>query len=197
MKILIGLGNPEIKYDNTRHNAGFMLLDKIQKVWEFPDFEFNKKFNSQISLASSPFGRGCRVLATGEGDGVEDNKILLIKPRTFMNLSGVSVKAILDFYKLTPDDIIVIHDDIDIPLGKYKIATDSSSAGHNGVQNIIDNLGTQKFRRIRVGIGKTPEEKESCPISGHDFVLGKFSYTEIETIEKISEDILEEIDKLL
>ncbi|PIP28434.1 MAG: aminoacyl-tRNA hydrolase [Candidatus Moranbacteria bacterium CG23_combo_of_CG06-09_8_20_14_all_35_22] len=223
MKIIIGLGNPQIKYEFTRHNAGFFMLDKIQEKFNFPAFEFNKKFNSEISLASSPFGRGCRVLATGEGAGVEDNKILLIKPQTFMNLSGVSVKAILDFYKLSPGDIIVIHDDIDIPLGKYKIAVDSSSAGHNGVQNIIDQLGTQKFRRIRIGIGKTPEEKEACQISAHpprarldstikskrvdersssrveadSYVLEKFTSAELKTIKKISEDILEEIRKFL
>lgn len=180
MILLIGLGNPDKKYENTRHNAGFMLIDKIQKIWEFPDFEFNKKFNAEISK-----------------NNLEEKEILLVKPQTYMNLSGVSVKAILDFYKLTPDDIIVIHDDVDIPLGKYKIAVDSSSAGHNGVQNIIDQLGTQKFRRIRIGVGQSVGEALVCRLNAHDFVLEKFTASELETIEKISEDILEEIYKLL
>ncbi|KKP80224.1 MAG: hypothetical protein A2271_02860 [Candidatus Moranbacteria bacterium RIFOXYA12_FULL_35_19] len=197
MKIIIGLGNPEKKYELTRHNAGFFMADKIQEKFNFPAFEFNKKFNSEVSLSSSPFGRGCRVLATGEGAGEENEKILLVKPQTYMNLSGTAVKLILDFYKLTPEDILIIHDDIDIPLGKYKIAVDSSSAGHNGVQNIIDQLGTQKFSRIRIGIGKALEEKEVCQISMHSYVLEKFTSTELKTIKKISEDILEEIRKFL
>jgi len=195
MILLIGLGNPEKKYELTRHNAGFMLLEKIQKTWEFPDFEFNKKFNAEISINNLPLLNKERV--RGEVVGSENNKILLIKPQTFMNLSGVSVKAILDFYKLSPDDIIVIHDDIDIPLGKYKIATDSSSAGHNGVQNIIDQLGTQKFRRIRIGAGEQKEGALVCKLNAHDYVLGKFSPEELETIEKISEDILKEVKKII
>lgn len=180
MKIIIGLGNPQIKYELTRHNAGFMMLDKLQATLELPDFEFNKKFNAEISK-----------------NNLEEKEILLAKPQTYMNLSGVSVKAILDFYKLSPDDIIVIHDDIDIPLGKYKIATDSSSAGHNGVQNIIDQLGTQKFRRIRIGIGQEKEGALVCRLGVHDFVLEKFTPQELETTKKISEDILDELKKLL
>jgi len=204
MKIIIGLGNPGEKYINTRHNVGFMLIDKLKQEWNFPDFEFNKKFNAEISiksnysLSSSPAGgRGCRVLTTGEEKSEKDNRIMLVKPQTFMNLSGTSIRAILDFHKITPENLIVVHDDVDVALGKYKVATDSSSAGHNGVQNIIDQLGTQEFCRIRVGIGKTPEEKESCPISAHDFVLSKFSTEELEKIEKISGEILKKIEKLL
>ncbi|HRY82302.1 MAG TPA: aminoacyl-tRNA hydrolase [Candidatus Moranbacteria bacterium] len=193
MKIIIGLGNPEKKYENTRHNTGFLMLDKIKEKWNFPEFEFNKKFDAEISK--------------GE---INNKEILLVKPQTFMNLSGTAVKSILDFYKLTPEDIVVIHDDIDIALGKYKIATDSSSAGHNGVQNIIDQLGTQKFKRIRVGIGQSVGEALVCRLDTHpprvdetsprveagDFVLEKFSAEELETIKKISENILGEIEKL-
>ena len=187
MKILIGLGNPEKKYEFTRHNAGFMLLDKLQSKWEFPAFEFNKKFNAEISKSKLP-------LLNKERAGGE---VVLAKPQTFMNLSGTAVKAILDFYKLSPDDILVIHDDIDIPLGKYKIATDSSSAGHNGVQNIIDQLGTQKFHRVRIGLGQEKEGALVCRLGVHDFVLEKFTPQELEKIKKISEDILDEIKKLL
>lgn len=208
MTIIIGLGNPEKKYNDTRHNIGFSVLDKIQKSWEFPEFEINKKFNAEISknnlslsLRSRLRGRSnleiSNEIAASPTAPRNDDVLLLVKPQTYMNLSGTAVKAILDFYKLVPDDIIIIHDDIDIPLGKYKIATDSSSAGHNGVQNIIDQLDTQKFRRIRIGVGQEKEGALVCRLNAHDFVLEKFTPKELETIKKISEDILEEIKKFL
>ena len=133
--IIAGLGNPGEKYDDTRHNIGFAMVDKLQEHWNFPAFGFNKKFQAEVS----------------EGNHASQ-KLLLLKPQTFMNLSGAAVRAILDFYKLTPADIIVIQDDIDIALGTFKVATDSRSAGHNGVQNIIDQLGTQQFTRLRLGV---------------------------------------------
>jgi len=114
-----------------------------------------------------------------------------------MNLSGTAVRSLLDFFKLTPDDIIVIQDDLDLALGTYKIATDSRSAGHNGVQNLIDQLGTQKFTRLRIGIGETTTDEPLCRLGAHDFVLDKFSETETEKLKKISDDILNEIKKLL
>jgi PTH1 family peptidyl-tRNA hydrolase len=203
MKIIIGLGNPEKEYAGTRHNAGFFFADKIKASWHFPEFEFNKKMNSEVSkgFAPSPFPKG------RDGEGFSKKEILLAKPQTFMNLSGEATKNILDFYKLTPDDIIVIHDDLDIAIGKYRIATDSSSAGHNGVQNLIEKLGTQKFKRIRIGIGtedKTSEPdahlpRQSCPTVAEagDFVLQKFSSEEMEKIENLSLTILEELQKLL
>ncbi|EKE16101.1 MAG: hypothetical protein ACD_11C00030G0009 [uncultured bacterium] len=176
MKIIIGLGNPGKQYENTRHNAGFILLDKIREDFALPDFVFNKKFNSEMS----------------EGEyQIQDTKckIMLVKPQTFMNLSGKSVRAILDFYKLSPADIIVIHDDLDIKLGTFKIATNSSSAGHNGVQNIIDTLGTQEFQRLRIGIGQETTNEPSCRIGAHDFVLGKFSNEELKKILELSKEI--------
>jgi len=180
MKIIIGLGNPGEQYQNTRHNIGFQIVDKIQQEFSFPDFEPNKKFQAAISK--------------GE---IDSREVLLVKPQTFMNLSGESVRAILDFYKLSATDIVVIHDELDLALGRYKIATDSSSAGHNGVQNIIDQLGTQKFSRIRIGVGEEREGAPVCRLGAHDFVLGKFSDEEQEKIEKLSADILQEIQKLL
>ena len=187
MKIIIGLGNPGKEYENTRHNIGFFFVDKLRELWNFSDWEFNKKFNAEIS-------KSIYELRT------KNQELLLAKPATYMNLSGEAVQAILTFYKLTPDDIIVIHDDLDIAVGKYKIATDSSSAGHNGVQNIIDTLGTQKFKRIRIGIGteaSTEDSAEKCRLGAHDYVLDKFSEEEVEQIKKIFEDILSEIKKLL
>lgn len=178
MKLIIGLGNPGEKYKNTRHNVGFEFLDKLKQELDFPEFEFNKKFNAEISKDIYE---------------IQDTKyeILLIKPQTFMNLSGVAVKSILDFYKLSPDDILVIHDDKDIALGEYRLATDSSSAGHNGVQNIIDNLGTQNFKRIRIGVGVETD------LPSDVFVLQKFSDEELEIIKKVLSDVLEEVKKSL
>lgn len=173
MLIIFGLGNPGEKYAKTRHNVGFILLEKIREEFGFSDFEFAKKFNAQISKGK-----------------IGEKEVLLAKPLTFMNESGSTVRAILDFYKLTPEDILVIHDDLDIVLGEMRLAVDSRSAGHNGVQNIIDRLGTQKFKRIRVGISKPPEEKTSCPLSAHDFVLGEFSHEELEKIENVFPEVL-------
>jgi PTH1 family peptidyl-tRNA hydrolase len=181
MKLIIGLGNPGKQYENTRHNAGFMMVDKIKENYNFPDFEFNKKFDANVSVGNA------NLRST-------DEKIILAKPQTFMNNSGNSVRAILDFYKLTPKDIIVIHDDIDLTLGKYKITDDSGSAGHNGVQDIIDKIDTKDFKRIRIGIAN---ENLRSVIDPADFVLQKFSEEELEIIENISGEIIEEIGKLL
>lgn len=178
MKLIIGLGNPGKQYENTRHNVGFMILDEIQKAFSFPEFQMNKKFNSLISKGTYEI-RDTRY------------EILLVKPQTFMNLSGIATKNILDFYKLSPDDILVIHDDKDIALGTYRAADDSSSAGHNGVQNIIDELGTQKFKRIRVGIGAETN------LPAEVFVLQKFSDDELKTIKGVLEKVLEEVKKYL
>ena len=171
VKIIIGLGNPGKKYNNTRHNVGFMAIDKLQEKWGFPDFEFNKKFEAELSVGNKNFY-----------SLPEENKIILAKPQTFMNLSGQTVKAILDFYKLTPKDIIIIHDDLDLILGKYKIALDSSAAGHNGVQDIIDTLGTKEFHRIRIGIAN---EDLRTKIDSKNFVLQKFKDEETKTIKKV------------
>jgi len=185
MQLIIGLGNPGKKYTETRHNIGFVFTEKLKAAWDFPDFEMNTKFNAEISKKKF---------------GTQDSEfIILVKPWTFMNNSGDSVRAILDFYKLAPDDIIVIHDDLDIALGEYRIATDSSSAGHNGVQDIIDKLGTQKFKRIRIGIGRPkniPGDLSAEALAkAEDYVLQKFSPEEMEKIESVSENILEEIKK--
>lgn len=182
MKIIVGLGNPGQQYENTRHNIGFAIVDQLHSHFDFPQFSFHKKFNAETSEGISP---------------LHADKLLLVKPQTFMNLSGSCVRAILDFYKLTPDDIIIIQDDIDLEIGTFKIATDSRSAGHNGVQNIIDTLGTQKFARLRIGIGATPTDESSCKLGVHDFVLGKFFPEENEKNNHLFANILEALKKLL
>ncbi len=129
MTIIIGLGNPGKRYTNTPHNIGFEIIDKFAKENNFPEFKLSKKFNALVS---------------------ESNNILLAKPQTFMNESGKSVKKICG--GPSSADLIVVHDDIDLPLGKIRISKNRGSAGHKGVESIIKELGTKKFIRIRIGV---------------------------------------------
>jgi len=165
MKLIIGLGNPGSKYQGTRHNIGFMVINKISD-----DFNFKSIFNAEISK---------KIL--------KDQKIILVKPQTFMNNSGQSIKSIIDYYKISIKNIIIIHDDIDLNLGEIKIQENCSSAGHKGVQSIIDTIGTKDFTRIRIGIKPTSQEES---INTEKFVLQKFTPEEEiiiqETIEKVA-----------
>ena len=167
MKLIIGLGNPGNKYKKTRHNIGFMVIDEITTNFQFPIFNFKSIFNAEISK---------KIL--------KDEKIILVKPQTFMNNSGRAVKAIIDYYKITTEDIIVIHDDIDLNLGEIKIQQNRSSAGHNGVQSIIDSIGTKDFTRIRIGIKPINQE---ISIDTEKFVLQKFIKEEKEIIQETIE----------
>jgi PTH1 family peptidyl-tRNA hydrolase len=200
MLILIGLGNPGEKYTGTRHNVGFEFLDKLKTEWNFPDFQLEKKFNAEISKDSLP------LLPSGEGarraDEGKEQEILLVKPQTFVNLSGQAVLNILHFYKILPENILILHDDLDLPLGTFRLAEDSRSAGHNGVQNIIDQLGTQKFKRLRIGIKldsetDLPVESASEAAKAEVFVLQKFSAEEKEKIEKLFPEVLEKIKEII
>lgn len=146
MKLIVGLGNPGLKYKNTWHNAGFMAVDLLAKNG-FSKFKKDKKFNAEIA----------------EGN-IANEKVILAKPLTFMNNSGQAVQAIANFYKINPEDIWVVHDEIDIPISKLRISFDASAAGNNGIKSIINSLATQKFVRFRLGIrpqdeNKTPTEK--------------------------------------
>lgn len=171
MKLIIGLGNPGEKYKKNRHNSGFILIDELKEDLDFPDFEFSKKFDAEIS----------------EGN-VGEEKIFLAKPQTFMNNSGNAVQKIISFYKLTPDDITIVHDDLDIDLGKIKISNDSGAAGHNGVQDIIDKIGTQNFKRFRIGI-EGEEKRKTRIIPGDVFVLQDFSDEELKNIKNLAKEI--------
>jgi PTH1 family peptidyl-tRNA hydrolase len=186
MKIIIGLGNLGTEYENTRHNAGFLCLDFFQKEFNFGSFTLDKKMSAEISTGT-----------------LEQEKVLLVKPTTFMNNSGIATQALIQFYKLSPSDILILHDDLDISLGTYKRTSSSRAAGHNGVQNIIDTLGTQDFFRIRLGIsrplveprqqaGRPQDDNKTC-ISPHDYVLQKFPSEELSQLEEIFPKIKEEI----
>lgn len=175
MKLIIGLGNPGEKFEETRHNVGFLTVDAISKKMSCSTFNLQQKFNAEISQGI-----------------INNEKIILLKPQTFMNTSGESVRNIIDYYKINPENIIVIQDDLDIFLGKYKISTNKNSGGHKGIQSIIDCLETKNFTRSRIGImienKKTPTEK---------FVLEKFSKNEMIIIEEVIEKIVKEVLVLL
>ena len=152
MKIIVGLGNPEKKYENTYHNLGFACVDKTA---EYLSVDFSKQ--------------KCRALIAETKIGGE--KVLLVKPLTYMNLSGESVREILHFYKASPSDIIVIYDDFDLPKGSIRIRKSGSAGTHNGMRNIVKELGTENFARIRVGF--KPEGEIKIPLI--DLVLSKIS----------------------
>lgn len=173
MRLIIGLGNPGKKYEKTRHNAGFILLDFIQKKSKSKNWSLSKKFNAKISECS-----------------IHEQKILLAKPMTFMNNSGQAVVLIMEYYNISPSDILVIHDDKDIPLGTKKIQTDRGHAGHNGIKSIIDHIGTKDFTRIRIGIASKNgiEMKDAVK-----HVLGKFGMLERRYLKSVGEEIYSDI----
>ncbi len=170
MKLIIGLGNPGEQYKKTRHNLGFAAIDTLAKELEINDWQFKKQFNALISEAN-----------IGE-------KIVLAKPQTFMNKSGLSVKSLADYF--SPEYILVIHDEMDLPLGEFKLQENRGSAGHKGVQSIIDCLKSQNFNRLRIGINNKAE------IETEAFVLQKFTEEEQEIVAKTVKEAVEVIKNL-
>lgn len=151
MKLIVGLGNPGKKYDKTRHNVGFEIIDKCQR-------------NLNIELDQAKF-KGAYGFTK-----IESEKVLLLKPLTYMNLSGESIVPLMNYFKIDKDQLLVIYDDLDLPAGKIRLRQKGSPGGHNGMKSIVQHLGTDQFNRIRVGIGR-PEPGVAIP----DYVLGKFS----------------------
>jgi peptidyl-tRNA hydrolase, PTH1 family len=179
-KLIVGLGNPGRGYSANRHNIGFLCLNHFAKEARI---EFAKKQNwARVGL--------------GKAAGYS---LVLAKPQTYMNASGESVAALMRRYSLTLDDLVVVHDDLDLPLGKVRIRRGSSAAGHNGIKSIIANLGSQDFVRIRVGIGRPEAPRESGEQPIVDYVLGDFSTREKELlpeiINKVSAAILTLLEK--
>jgi PTH1 family peptidyl-tRNA hydrolase len=157
MILIVGLGNPGKKYSHTRHNIGFQILGDFREKNNFSAFRISKKFQAEISE-----------------NKIANKKIVLAKPQTFMNESGKAVKALVNFYKTAPENLWIIHDDIDIPLGKIRISKGRTSAGHKGVQSTINELKTKNFTRIRIGISP----KNGKPKNTERFVLQKFTKEE-------------------
>lgn len=167
IKLIIGLGNPGEKYLKTRHNIGFILLDLLADEYS-AKFNKNQTLNSEIAEVS-----------------LEGEKIILCKPQTFMNNSGQAVSKIVNYYKIDLKDILIIQDELDLPFGKIRISADSSSAGHKGIQSIINFLGTKNFKRLRFGINNN---ESSLP--PEIFVLKNFSKEELTSIQNFDTEAI-------
>jgi peptidyl-tRNA hydrolase, PTH1 family len=165
ISLIVGLGNPGAKYDHTRHNIGFDLIDRLAKRWQISITE-QRRFQGEV----------------GEGL-VAGKRIRLLKPSTFMNKSGQSVRAVLDWYKLEPQQVLVLYDDMDLPVGRLRIRFSGSAGGHNGMKSLIAHLGTQDFPRLRVGISKSAEAGVAKDTISH--VLGKFAPEELRILPEV------------
>lgn len=161
MFIIAGLGNPKKEYDNTRHNVGFALIDALAEKYNISVMDVKHK------------------ALTGKGM-INGEKVLLVKPLTYMNLSGESIRAVVDYYKVNPaSDLIVVSDDISLNPGQIRVRKKGSAGGHNGLKNIIQHLGSEAFLRIRIGVGEKPAGYDLA-----DYVLGHFSKEEKPLIEE-------------
>ncbi len=173
MKLIIGLGNPGTEYFDTRHNIGFKAIDALGDHYHI---NINKrKFRAEY----------------GEGK-VGDKKVILVKPQTYMNLSGESVKAFATWYKIKQKDILIIYDDVSLPPGKLRIRIKGSAGGHNGIKSIIQHLGSEEFERIKVGIGEKPQGWNLA-----DYVLSRFTSADMKSIEETMEELVGAVDLML
>jgi PTH1 family peptidyl-tRNA hydrolase len=160
--LVVGLGNPGAEYAKTRHNAGFLLVEKLAARWK-TDWALEKKFNARVARAEQ-----------------DQRRVLLSEPQTFMNSSGESVGPLVGFYRVPLKHVLVAVDDADLPFGEIRLRPSGSSGGHHGLESIEEHLGTREFARLRIGIGRKDSVRE---ITG--YVLGKFSAAESELAEKI------------
>ena len=166
MKLFVGLGNPGAEYAKTKHNVGFMLADKLADKLSADNWR--EKFNA---LVAETFFNG--------------EKILIVKPQTFMNLSGEAVAPIMNFYKICAENLIVAHDDMDLPLGMIRLRPKGSGGGHHGIESIIRHLGEENFPRIRIGVGRPPK---NWTVNNH--VLSPFNQDDAEIISKTVEELV-------
>lgn len=170
MYLIAGLGNPTARYEKTRHNVGFDVIDAIAGKY---NIEMNQK-------------KGKAICGSGY---IEGQKVLLVKPQTYMNLSGDSIRALMDFYKLEPEtDLIVIFDDISLEPGNIRIRRKGSAGGHNGIKDIIAKTGSDGFSRIKVGVGQKPQDWDLA-----DYVLSRFSEGEREKVEEAFSEAVEAV----
>ena len=191
MILIIGLGNPGEKYKNTRHNIGFRIIDKFSKRNNFPEFEMSQKFKSLITEKT-----------------LLHKKIIIAKPQMFMNESGKAVRKIINYRlpivnktsinKFSNENLIIIHDDIDIVLGKIRISQEKNSAGHKGIESIIKEIGTKNFTRFRVGIKTASSEQQTANNIGVEkFVIERFRKDEEEIIGGVIEKTIDAIEMYL
>ena len=175
MKIIVGLGNPGDKYKGTRHNIGFMVINELASKHNI-NGKSETKFNA--------------IVGKGSIDGIE---VLIVQPLTYMNLSGQALAKILNWYKLSIDDLLVVYDDMSLDIGRIRFKGNGSDAGHNGIKSIIENLGGNKnFSRLKVGIGPDPGG-----ILRESYVIGKFTPQEIEILDKLVPICVEGIELFL
>ena len=170
--LIVGLGNPGRQYARTRHNAGFMAVEKLALLWR-AEWAAEKKFKSRVARAE----RG-------------ERKLLLCEPETFMNLSGEAVRPLCEFYRVTPERLLVIVDDADLPFGQIRMRARGSSGGHHGLESISQHLGTQDFPRLRLGIGR--EDPSLREIT--DYVLAQFGAADAELLEKVMTRACEQVE---
>ncbi|MBI3103674.1 aminoacyl-tRNA hydrolase [Candidatus Daviesbacteria bacterium] len=193
MKLIVGLGNPGEKYANVRHNLGFMVVDELVKKldvgsgkldFEVRSWKFENKFKSEI----------LRFAQNDKGG------VMLVKPQTYMNNSGLAVKLLTTYYNLQPVDIIVIHDELDLPLGKIKVRMGGAAAGHHGVESIIKALDTDQFIRVRLGIGNIKTqlaERKREHVNAEKFVLEPFMHSEKSQVKHMLKQAIKALDLLL
>lgn len=174
MYIIVGLGNPGRQYENTRHNIGFRCIDRLAEKYNISVLECKHK---------ALIGKGY----------IEGQKVILVKPQTFMNLSGESVRDVLNFYKVEPDtQLIVIYDDISLAVGALRIRKKGSAGGHNGIKNILAQIGTDVFKRIKIGVGEKPKGYDLA-----DYVLGHFTQAENKEMDMACDRAVEAISLLV
>jgi PTH1 family peptidyl-tRNA hydrolase len=179
VQLIVGLGNPGSKYAGTRHNVGFEVVDQLSKRWQIGLREA-RKFQGEY----------------GAGFVLPQQKVSLLKPLTFMNRSGQAVRAVVDWLKLAPGSVLVVYDDMDLPVGKLRMRLSGSAGGHNGMKSIISHLGTQEFPRMRIGIGSaTQQDERDQAVVSH--VLGNFSKPERQTIDEVVEVAVRAVEKAL
>jgi len=178
MILIAGLGNPGRKFQKTRHNLGFRAVENLKfKIENFSNWKLEKRFQAEISQGK-----------------IANQRIVLVKPQTFMNNSGKAVTKLTKNYKLKTKNLFVVHDDLDLPLGKIRISVGRSSASHKGVQSIIDELETKNFVRFRIGIRPQKSKKQRPVLCPTDFVLQKFNKEEEKIVKKIIKKTIEAIE---
>lgn len=179
MKLVVGLGNPGEKYEGIRHNLGFKILDELVKKLNLVDWTMEDKFKAEIIKASD---------------------LILVKPQTYMNNSGLAIKLLTTYYKIPATDVIIIHDELDLPLGKIKVRMGGAAAGHHGVESIIKELGTDQFIRVRLGVGNLrtqSSEHKHAHVTVEKFVLEPFMSGEHSQVKHMIKQAIKALDLLL
>jgi len=177
--IIAGLGNPGSRYQDTRHNIGFFVVDRLAQRWG--NAPFREKFHGEVALVELPGPSG-------------SERTYLLKPQTFMNLSGDSVQPAAAFFKVEPSGVLVIHDELDLPLGRIQLKVGGGTGGHNGLKSVMQRLGTADFQRLRLGIGRPPPDFRGKP---SDFVLQAFAPSEGDQVEDMVSRAAEAVELLV